>query len=104
MEPNAGNRLKFVEENIRKIKPLAYNIFGGILLVSDYDFLKQIFSQRSGSHRLSIHKIKLDEELREQDQGSTDRLEPAGFGPWIPEQDYGMFEKTNEVRKRLNRC
>ena len=60
MEPNAGGRLKFVEENITKIKPLAYNIFGGILLVSDYDFLKHIFSQRSGSHRLSIHKIKLD--------------------------------------------
>ena len=78
MEPNAGGRLKFIEENITKIKPLAYNIFGGILLISDYDFLKHIFSQRSGSHRLSIHKITLDEELRE--------------------QDYGMFEKTNEVK------
>ena len=81
MEPHAGNRLKFIEENISKIKPLSYNIFGGILLIADYDFLKHIFSQRSGSHRISTHKITLDEELRE--------------------QDYGMFERTNEVRWML---
>jgi len=115
MEPNAGNRLKFIEENITKIKPLAYNIFGGILLVSDYDFLKHIFSQRSGSHRLSIHKIKLDEELREQDQRSTHRLVREQTGPnrseifkicwfWsgsVP--DFEIFLGSDPVRSQISK-
>ena len=41
----------------------------GILIISDYDFMKFVFSQRSGSHRISTPKITLDEELREIEYG-----------------------------------
>ena len=41
----------------------------GILIVTDYDFMKFIFSKRSGSNRISTFKIKLDEELREIEYG-----------------------------------
>ena len=77
----------------------------GILMVSDYDFVKKIFSQKIGSHRISTDRITLDEELRERefkmDQKPTSILSmQKGTNTGFATGDYD--EEHRILRQRLH--
>jgi len=59
--------MEFIERNLSKVKPLAYEWPTGILIIYDYDFMKYIFTKKIGAHRVTTPGTLLDEELREKE-------------------------------------
>ena len=65
--PDNDKRMEFIERNLSKVKPLAYEWPTGILIIYDYDFMKYIFTKKIGAHRVTTPGTLLDEELREKE-------------------------------------
>ena len=77
--PDNDKRMEYIEKNLSKVKPIAYEWPTGILVIFDYDFMKYIFTKKNGCHRVTTPGTLLDEELRE--------------------KEHNMFHKPTELLK-----